>query len=208
MSWTKRPDFEGFEALYCFHENSLISSTVVMIVRQTTGEELAVVLCSRCHAAEITSVRQRSLARLCPVCPRKETLKSPQAVSSGSSVFHAVWAVLLLKHNPARETLSLHCMRLAPINNAASWLFVYARGLCHFIVFSWTLLTAYLWRVTEHKHPRMQMLSHWSWLMRLEKTRLDIFQSFISIHHLCICSEITRYLEFVANYNTKVSCTI
>lgn len=46
---------------------------------------------------------------------------------------------------------------MRPINNAASWLFVYARGWCHFIVFSWTLLTAYLWRVTERKHPGMQM---------------------------------------------------
>lgn len=49
MSWTKRPDFEGFEALYCFHEKSLISSTVVMIVRQTTGEELAVVFVQQVH---------------------------------------------------------------------------------------------------------------------------------------------------------------
>lgn len=58
---------------------------------------------------------------------------------------------------PERPWAQIAC-GMRPINNAASWLFVYAHGWCHFIVFSWTLLTAYLWRVTERKHPRMQML--------------------------------------------------
>ncbi len=94
---------------------------------------------------------------------------------------------------------------LRPINNAASWLFVYARGLCHFIVFSWTLLTAYLWRVTEHKHPRMQMLRPLELADAAEKTRLDIFQSFdfISIHHVCICSEITPLLRICSQLQYK-----
>ncbi len=99
---------------------------------------------------------------------------------------------------------------LRPINNAASWLFVYARGLCHFIVFSWTLLTAYLWRVTEHKHPRMQMLRPLELADAAEKTRLIFFSLLILFLYIMYAFALKwlHYLEFIANYNTKVSCTI
>ncbi len=106
---------------------------------------------------------------------------------------------------PERPWVQIAC-GMCPINNAASWLFVYARGLCHFIVFSWTLLTAYLWRVTERKHPRMQMLRLLELADAAGKTRLDMFQSFdfISIyHHVCICSEITQLLRICSQVQYK-----
>lgn len=163
-------------------------TTAVTIVRQTTGEELWTGVCEagtpgvslpRLHLSGRESWHNFGPSPLPAPSAHVKSRSNPRKLFPRAGSARFMQCKRRCSRNttlPERPWAQIAC-GTRPINNAASWLFVYARGWCHFIVFSWTLLTAYLWRVTERKHPRMQMPR-----LELRKYNWSFSQSFDFIY--------------------------